>query len=198
MTARYASWREVGYDKISWVNTLWVLPFLIASGIITVTIFRAALQPGVAFSALVGVMAAALLALIVGFCEETMFRGIVLRGALLRHGLFVSILISAVAFMLLHVVNVLGGNPLSDMPSHLSSQIWYGLLMAPLALKIRNLIPLILVHAMWDFSSLATNFVEINDGGLINGAFVAGPLLQYGIMIAILLVLLFERKRYAS
>jgi len=152
---RTASWRAVGFGKINWLQTLWIVPNLLLVLLPTLGILAALVTGNLGGEALLGVVTAGALTLLVGFAEEAMFRGIVLRGALQDHGVYVAMLISALTFTLLHMVNVLGGLPPGDLPNHLFSQLLYGAFMAPLALLIRNLVPLILLHFMWDFSVLA-------------------------------------------
>jgi hypothetical protein len=106
---RFNSWREIGYGECRWGRLLWVVPILLLNlvslGSVVATVAGAGLGPGD-----VGRLAVtAVMTLLVGFAEETTFRGILLRGALERHGLVAALLVSAAGFSLLHSINVLGG-----------------------------------------------------------------------------------------
>ena len=156
---KYASWKEVGYGKIQWVLMLWIAPSLLlglVSGVI-VLIMIASASPGT--QEILGVVVIAVMTLLVGFAEETMFRGILLRGALARYNVFVAMLISAVGFSLLHSVNTLAGEPAGSVVGQMGSTLLNGLFAAPLALLIGNLAPLVLIHFLWDFSLLAPGAV---------------------------------------
>lgn len=89
--------------------------------------------------------------LMVGFAEEYMFRGVVLAIAARRYGVFGGMLISAVFFSLLHAVNILGGLSVGDVFQQMLNTLIFGLVLAPLAILIGRLWPLVIVHWMWDF-----------------------------------------------
>jgi len=59
--------------------------------------------------------------------------------------------VSAIGFSLLHAVNVFGGVPLLGVPMQLITTFLFGFLLAPLMLKLNNILPLILFHWLWDF-----------------------------------------------
>ena len=160
---RYASWQEVGYGKIQWVHMLWIAPNLLLAVVSAASALVMIASSSPSSQEILGVVTVAVLTLIVGFAEETMFRGILLRGALARYNVFLAMLISAVGFSLLHSVNVLGGEPAGSVVSQMGSTLLYGLFMAPLALLIGNLTPLVLLHFLWDFNVLAVGQVPSAD-----------------------------------
>lgn len=89
---------------------------------------------------------------LVGLSEELMFRGVLLRGAWRGHGLYRAMLESAVGFMLLHAVNVLGGSPPAAVAGQLLATFLFGLALAPVAIRLGSLWPIASWHALWDFS----------------------------------------------
>jgi uncharacterized protein len=97
--------------------------------------------------AILGFLVAALL---VGFAEETIFRGLILR-ALLKSGIWRATLISGVVFGLMHSLNVLAGsNPLSvGLQICYAAAIGFGFSAA--VLRTGLLWPLIITHALQDF-----------------------------------------------
>ena len=141
---------------------LWIAPSLLMVLLSSVGILTRIDPSNLSSSVLLPLLTVGILTLLVGFAEETMFRGIVLRGALKGHGVFTAMLISAVLFALLHVVNIFGGLPVESLPNDQFSQLMYGLFMAPLALLIGNLTPLIIYHALNDFSVLASMVVPVS------------------------------------
>jgi uncharacterized protein len=88
--------------------------------------------------------------ILVGFSEELMFRGIVLKGALPELGMGRAILLSSVLFALLHAVNVLALLPLPNMLMQLVLTFIFGLVIACAALRVNSLVPVIVFHTLWD------------------------------------------------
>ncbi len=72
-----------------------------------------------------------------------------------------AMLVSAIAFSLLHAVNVFGGVPLLAVPIQLLNTFQFGFFFAPLMLKLNNILPLIIYHWLWDF-------VQIMAGSLVD------------------------------
>lgn len=103
-----------------------------------------------------------LMTVLVGFSEELMFRGIILRIFLEKNSLNKAILISALLFSLLHSVNVLAGlDPLGVMLQLLSTFI-FGIIYGCLAIIMKNIIPLIIFHATWDFLLISKDLTHVN------------------------------------
>ena len=152
---RYASWREVGFGEFKWVRVLWIAPILLLSLVSLVNVFTMIASADPSSQEIIGVVIVGVMTLLVGFAEETMFRGILLRGAMARHNVFLAMLISAVGFSLLHSINIFGGEPATSVATQMFSTLLYGLFMAPMALLVGNLIPLIIAHFLWDFVLLA-------------------------------------------
>lgn len=148
---RYFSWRAIGFRRLDRKQLLWFLPMiavLIAlwvvflSGLSRVSLSAAQWQS----FALVGFST-----LLVGFGEEIMYRGIVLHAFLTTNRVRWAMLVSAIAFSLLHAVNFLGGYPLQAVPIQLLNTFQFGFFFAPLILKLNNILPLIIFHWLWDF-----------------------------------------------
>jgi len=89
---------------------------------------------------------------LVGFSEELMFRGVLLRGLGRGGGLFRAMALSAAGFSLLHAVNVLGGAPPAGVAVQLAVTFLVGLCWAPLAVRLGALWPLMVIHWLWDFT----------------------------------------------
>lgn len=80
-----------------------------------------------------------------------MYRGIVLHAFLTTNQVRWAMLVSAFGFSLLHVVNVFGGMLLLGVPTQLIMTFLFGFLLAPLMLKLNNIVPLMIFHWLWDF-----------------------------------------------
>ena len=90
--------------------------------------------------------------LLVGISEELMFRGILLHGARSRYRFWAAILIVSILFGLIHALNgfITGefGAALFQSVTAFAS----GLMYMGLRLRQNSLLPVMLVHGLWDFS----------------------------------------------
>ena len=160
--SRYSSWKAVGFGQLQWKHILWLVPGIILLAYTWFNIINVLAAPEIddkIFNALVII---GITTLMVGFSEEVMFRGIVLRGALTQKRIFTSMLISAAFFSSLHAVNVLGGASAASIPIQLLNTFLFGLFFAPLALKMGNLIPLIIFHWLWDFTLFTAVMLSVD------------------------------------
>ncbi|GAB4378955.1 MAG: CPBP family intramembrane metalloprotease [Elainellaceae cyanobacterium] len=148
---RYFGWQAIGFRPLHHRQLLWFLPLiavLIAmwvvflSGLVNASLSAAQWQ----LFALVGFTT-----LLVGLGEEIMYRGVVLHAFLTTRRVRWAMLVSAIAFSLLHAVNVFGGVPLQAVPIQLLNTFQLGFFFAPLMLKLNNILPLIIFHWLWDF-----------------------------------------------
>lgn len=164
---KFSSWKQIGFGKIRLKHILWLLPYFAIFLLLLSQVFVSLNVNGISSLQLKLLIATAITTLLVGFSEELMFRGIVLRGMLAKYGIYKSMFISAVAFMLLHVVNVLGGLSVQAMLVQLVIVFISGLLLAPVVLKLRSLIPLIIYHFLWDFSMMSSQIASVDSPGLV-------------------------------
>ncbi len=88
--------------------------------------------------------------LLVGISEEMIFRGILLPIFMEKRNVFIALFVNAIGFSLLHAVNVLGGLTLQEVSSQLLMTFFAGIFYGLLALKMKNIIPLMLMHWLWD------------------------------------------------
>jgi CAAX protease family protein len=99
----------------------------------------------------------AIFALLVGFVEETYFRGMILR-ALLAKGPWLAAIVSSVLFGGLHLLHLIEGQ---NLVATLTQAAWataLGFLFAAVALRTQSILPLIVIHGLTD--SIA--FVALN------------------------------------
>lgn len=192
--AAYAVWAagrlhggwSSGFDRLDRRGLWWMAPHL---GVILA--MAAMLVPAVSGSLGTAVLVVAT-TLLVGFSEEVMFRGVVLRGMLgaVRRGW--AIVIAAACFAALHAVNVLAGLPVGDMALQLGLTFVFGLAFGALALRLGSLWPLIAFHAAWDMLLFL--------GGLYGVGF--GPLSLLGIaanaVVGVLVWVLVLRRGVSS
>lgn len=183
---RYASWPEAGYGPFSWLRSLWVAPLLIPALLYVAYLLSAVASAKPSGLQILGVAAVALMTLLVGFAEETTFRGILLRGELAAgRNVFVAMLVSAIGFSLLHSVNIFAGMPPAETLGQLRDTLVVGLCLAPLALLSGNLLPLVIWHFLWDFSGLVVTQVSLERSNVLFGSIYAAVIpLQYLMGIA--------------
>ena len=153
---KFSTWKKSGFDKLDLKGFLWILPSFIFMG--AYLVIMALNFKGTLSQASIDVATStAILLLFVGFAEETMFRGILLNWSLEKYGKNKAIFISSIGFALLHVANILGGEPLGAVWSQVFDTFLNGVFMAIIVLKMKNIIPAMILHFLWDFTILFTN-----------------------------------------
>ena len=93
-----------------------------------------------------------LISFLIGFNEETIFRGFLFQGLASRLGPFLTILLCGALFGMFHLVNLITGQPLDTTLSQVFQAGSMGFMYAALRLRLGSIWPLILLHGFWDFS----------------------------------------------
>ena len=93
-----------------------------------------------------------LISFLIGFNEETIFRGFLFQGLAFRLGPFLTILLCGALFGMFHLVNLITGQPLDTTLSQVFQAGSMGFMYAALRLRLGSIWPLILLHGFWDFS----------------------------------------------
>jgi uncharacterized protein len=136
-------------------------------------------------------------ALMIGFVEEGIFRGIMVR-ALYARGMWVAVIVSSVLFGLSHSINIfLGENPEAVLLQIIYATTIYGFGSAALVIYTGTLLPLIAIHFWIDFSGwLATGSSLQTSGVTFGDVFitVVGSILAIGYG-TLLLILAQQAKR---
>lgn len=98
--------------------------------------------------------------LLVGFVEETIYRGLVLK-ILLKKGTAVAVITSSILFAVTHILNALSGQNLADTLLQIVYALLVGLVLALLMVKMDNILPLItfhFIHNLIQFSSTTNSY----------------------------------------
>jgi membrane protease YdiL (CAAX protease family) len=167
-------WREVGFRAPHQRRMLWLfwLPFVPVIG---------NLIDGVPETDLAQVLLFFVMALLSGFVEETLFRGLILR-ALLPTGVWRAAVISALLFGGMHILNVLS----ISSPAAVLLQVGYaaaiGFGYAALVIRTGTIWPLILAHFL-------TNFAGFMAAG---GAGNAGPVAVREMVVTAVYIAIFS------
>jgi len=151
-------WRRVGY-------TTGVPRAALALLLVPVLPVAINLAFGLNASSFQQVLMALVLALMVGFVEETFFRGLILR-ALAPRGEWLAAIVSSVCFGLLHTMNMIAGKPPFEAALQLVYATAIGLGYAAFVLRTGSIWPLVLAHAAIDFVYFISAVQHVNAPGL--------------------------------
>lgn len=86
-------------------------------------------------------------AILIGFVEESIYRGIMIK-ILLPRGILPAILTSSILFSVTHMLNLLSGQSLGQTGLQLAYSFLIGIVLAQLFIKTGNILPLILFHSL--------------------------------------------------
>lgn len=158
-------WREVGLAQGPQRGTLKVIwPWLLFLALFAVSALGAGMPPAtVTLFILANTM-------MVGWSEEVMFRGIMLRGLFRSGGIWVAILGSSVLFGAMHVLNVFLTGDLRGAVIQSGAAFLSGVFLAAVRLRTGSLWTGIVLHGLWD---AGTFFIAA--GGAAAAGAGAGP-----------------------
>lgn len=138
-------WKKIGFrNKIDLSCFLLMWPLIV--------IIFAQIAGGIKTQGISRLFIFLLLSIIIGFCEETMFRGVIFN-TIRSYGKNKAIIYSSILFSLAHLLNIFIGIDIRLMLLDLILTFAIGLVFAATYEKNRSLIPLIMIHALIDFSS---------------------------------------------
>jgi uncharacterized protein len=159
LLTRHHWWHDVGFRLPSHPRSLWLFAFPCLPIVLNITFFGLG-NPGI--EGLLLFLAAALL---VGFVEESYFRGMMLR-TLLGRGPWQAVIISSLLFGMMHVLNLAGGANLAATLLQVVYAVAIGLMYAALALRTKTILPLIVTHSLTDFFAFIALNSTVVTGGL--------------------------------
>jgi membrane protease YdiL (CAAX protease family) len=138
-------WGEVGLARGPQPGTLRVIwPWLLFLALFAANALTAGLPPvSVTLFILVNTM-------LVGWSEEVMFRGIVLRGLHRSFGIWVAILGSSAIFGAIHLLNVFLTGDLNGAVMQAAAAFLSGVFLAAVRLRTGSLWTGIMLHGLWD------------------------------------------------
>lgn len=97
----------------------------------------------------------ALLAILIGVFEETLFRGVLFHGLRQRLGPGAAVVMSALLFGGFHLVNAVFGQSLFLTVIQIATATALGLFLAAIVLQTRTIWPAVALHALWDAYALS-------------------------------------------
>jgi uncharacterized protein len=168
-------WRETGLAA-PWRQPLWTM---LPLALLTVDLLLD--LPGAAERADPSrVPAALLLAAMVGVCEETLTRGVMLY-RLSRFGPLAAGLVSAAIFAVLHGLGYFDGLPVSFLFVQIITAALLGLLFAGMRLRMLTIWPLVVVHAGLDVPALIAGYPnDVQPVAVLPALVSIGFLLPFG------------------
>jgi membrane protease YdiL (CAAX protease family) len=133
-------WREIGFKSLSSIpgsHLRYYFPLVIVLAIIIVNGFKSLTVGEISFFLF--------FTLLVGFVEETLYRGIMFR-ALLQKSKVAAVATTSVLFSITHLLNALSGQSWSQLVLQLFYALLVGVTLSLLILKNDNILPLIAFH----------------------------------------------------
>jgi hypothetical protein len=109
---------------------------------------------------------------LVGISEELMFRGIILQSLLKTQSAQRAVLISALAFASLHSINIIAHHSWLLMLGQLAITFVFGVFAASVTIRMKNLIPMIAFHWLWDFQTLSVVALPVHTPEWVAGTIV--------------------------
>ena len=138
-------WRAVGFRRPARPRHLFFFLPLLLPVLINLAV-------GLSVPSLVRFTELLAIALLIGFAEEAIFRGLMLN-ALKARGLWQAAVITSLLFGLSHSLNLLSGQSGADILIQMAYALAIGFAFAALVLKKGILWPLVIAHALIDFTS---------------------------------------------
>jgi membrane protease YdiL (CAAX protease family) len=143
-------WREVGLQFEGSINNLKVL---VMPGLAVIVVWAIAFSSGLPWGRTLIVVGAN--TLLVGFSEEIMFRGILFYGSQSSFGFRWAVVITAAIFGLSHALNgLITGKPKQAVEQAFLATL-FGFWFVALRVHLNTIIPLIVIHWLWDFGIFA-------------------------------------------
>ncbi len=147
LLSRLGWWDRAGYSR--WIRLRHVPLFLFP-----VAVALLPLANGIVVTEPVAILGFLGLTLAIGFAEETFFRGLILS-TLEPAGIFRAAAVSALLFAVPHLLNALAGVwDLAFTAADMIAAFGIGVTFAALRFRTGSILPLIGLHALFDFSSL--------------------------------------------
>lgn len=147
----FTGWQWAGFGKLKWGGMIWFLPawavliFMFAdiAEVLTLEDLRG-----------LGLMPLILTTFLIAFGEEVLFRGVLLRGAMTTLTLPQAMMLSTILFGLFHYVNAFAGQDIMNTSQQVLFAALVGFFLAPIAVRVGNLWPLIVWHWLWNIAVL--------------------------------------------
>lgn len=96
-----------------------------------------------------------------GFCEEVIFRGIILNSFKSEKSFIMAMIISSLGFSVVHITTVVMGNSLVEALITVFYSSLLGFAFVGLAMKMKDIWPLIIFHSLWNFILMVSQTLQL-------------------------------------
>lgn len=161
---KYYNWSDMGFSKINKKWTIFFLPYLI---VITCMIVKFIIEVHINVESIslytYFILGCTLIGTIMaGFSEEVIFRGILLNCFCTEKKFIRPMIISSIGFSIAHISTVFMGVSIIEAIVRVIQSSLLGFSFVGLAMKMKNILPMVLFHIMWNFIILASHILDIN------------------------------------
>ena len=190
---KYYNWEEIGFSSKNLKNLIWFLPYLIVL-IFMICKFIIELSKNIKIYNNTSYMLIIIIfmgTVMAGFCEEVIFRGIILNSFKNEKSYITSMIISSLGFSIVHITTIVMGNYLVDAFITVFYSSLLGFAFVGLAMKMKNIWPLIVFHSLWNFILMVSQALHLEI------SLAAGICNIMNIFMAIMLwiIVIIEEKR---
>lgn len=193
---KYYNWKDIGFIPIKLRSLIYFIPYLIIL-IFMITKFIIELSKKIEFydsNIYILVIITFIGTVMAGFCEEVIFRGIILNSFRSEKSYILSMIISSIGFSIVHIATVVMGNSLLDALITVFYSSLLGFAFVGLAINMKNIWPLIIFHSFWNFILIVSKTLQLEV------SLAAGVCNMMNIFMAILLwsIVIIKEKRKTS
>lgn len=163
MVKKYFSSEETGLKKINKKNLVWFLPyiiviiFMINKFIYEIIINKNYLNISIYIIMILGFIGTCM----AGFCEEVIYRGIILNSFKNKKSIIPSMIISSLSFSILHIVTIFMGIPWIDVLYRIIYSGLLGFSFVGLVIKLNSIWPIIIFHILWNYIVMISQVLSI-------------------------------------
>lgn len=160
---KYYSWEYVGFSSKYSKDLIWFTPYLIVL-ILMIGKFITELNKHISnydsstYMLIVTIFIGTAMA---GFCEEVIFRGIILNSLKGEKSYIIAMIISSLGFSVVHITTILMGNSLLNALITVFYSSLLGFAFVGLVMKMKNIWPLIIFHSIWNFILFASQSLQL-------------------------------------
>lgn len=165
-------WSHIGFGPIRWLALLWLAPSITLMAYMVADLTLHLSWEMLREIGWVSLCLLIVVPILIAFSEEVMFRGILLRGAMCQMSTVSAMLMSAAVFASMHAIS--GFVVLAFWPTlhQVALTFCVGLFLAPVALALGTLWPLITWHAAWNFIVFGSELVQVDHPQTLPGLLI--------------------------
>lgn len=160
---KYYPWEDLSFPSKDLKKFIWFVPYLIVL-VFMVGKFITELSKHVSTydsSIYLLVIIIFIGTAMAGFCEEVIFRGIILNSFKSEKSYLLAMIISSLGFSIVHITTIVMGNSLLEALATVFYSSLLGFAFVGLAMKMKNIWPLIIFHSIWNFILIASQSLQL-------------------------------------